>query len=318
MLKRFAARGQTILFISHHLREILQLADNVTVLRDGRVAAGVPAADLTEDELVTHICGRRILQAAVAKRKSDGREQTLAVEGLVAGRLNGVSFSADGGEIVGIAGLQGSGRSTLLRTLFGHVEASQGSVRLRGETRRLAAPADAMRCGIAYLSEDRQGEAAFGDLSVRENVVAASLREFWRGLRMAHGAEARETLREVERLGVRPPGPEQRRDALSGGNQQKVVLSRWLRRKPWLLLLDEPTQGVDVGARADIHAALRRAAENGTTVLMVSSDFEELSLVCDRVLVLRDGVVAAEFHAPDINPDSLVQESYLERKEAAS
>ena len=318
MLKRFAARGQTILFISHHLREILQLADNVTVLRDGRVAADVPAADLTEDELVTHICGRRILQAAVTARKPDGGEQTLAVEGLVSGRLNGVSFSANKGEVVGIAGLQGSGRSTLLRTLFGHFVATQGSVRLRGETRRVKEPADAIRRGIAYLSEDRQGEAAFGDLSIRENVVAASLREFWRGLRMAHGAESQETQRQIERFGVVTSGPEQALDALSGGNQQKVVLSRWLRREPWLLLLDEPSQGVDVGARADIHAALRRAAENGTTVLLVSSDFEELSLVCDRVLVLRDGVVAAEFHAPDINPDSLVQESYLERKEEAS
>ena len=135
---------------------------------------------------------------------------------------------------------------------------------------------------------------------------------------MAHGAESQETQRQIERFGVVTSGPEQALDALSGGNQQKVVLSRWLRREPWLLLLDEPSQGVDVGARADIHAALRRAAENGTTVLLVSSDFEELSLVCDRVLVLRDGVVAAEFHAPDINPDSLVQESYLERKEEAS
>jgi ribose transport system ATP-binding protein len=318
MLKRFAAGGQTILFISHHLREILQLADNVTVLRDGRVAADVPAADLTEDELVTHICGRRIPRAAVAARKFDGREQTLAVDGLAGGRLNGVSFSADRGEIVGIAGLQGSGRSTLLRILFGHLAASQGSVRLRGETRRLAEPADAIRCGIAYLPEDRQGEAAFSGLSIRENVVVASLREFWRGLRMAHGAESRETQRQVERFGVVTSGPEQALGALSGGNQQKVVLARWLRRTPWLLLLDEPTQGVDVGARADIHAALRREAENGTTVLLVSSDFEELSLVCDRVLVLRDGVVAAEFHAPDIDPDSLVQESYLERKEEAS
>jgi len=318
MLKRFAAGGQTILFISHHLREILQLADNVTVLRDGRVAADVPAADLTEDELVTHICGRRIPRAAAAARKFDGGEQALAVDGLAGGRLNGVSFSADRGEVVGIAGLQGSGRSTLLRILFGHLAASQGSVRLRGETRRLAEPADAIRYGIAYLPEDRQGEAAFSGLSIRENVVAASLREFWRGLRMAHGAESRETQRQIERFGVVTSGPEQALGALSGGNQQKVVLARWLRRTPWLLLLDEPTQGVDVGARSDIHAALRREAENGTTVLLVSSDFEELSLVCNRVLVLRDGVVAAEFHAPDIDPDSLVQESYLERKEEAS
>jgi ribose transport system ATP-binding protein len=308
-LRRFAEQGQTIMYISHHLDEVLDLADDVTVLRDGVVAASRPVSGLAEKDLVQVICGRELVPHPLATPEQPRAGQqvpALEVTGVVAGPLRGVSLKAHRGELLGIAGLVGSGRSTLLRTLFGVQVADAGAIRFGGRDVSLCPPKKAMRHGVAYVPEDRLRDAAFGTMSLRENLVVASISQFFIRLRMAIDEEKTETRRQIARFDVRASSSEQAFQSLSGGNQQKLVVARWLRRDPWLILLDEPTQGVDVGARRDIYEALRRSAVGGATVVIAASDLTELAEHCDRVLVLRGGCFVAERRAPAIDADELV------------
>jgi ribose transport system ATP-binding protein len=213
--------------------------------------------------------------------------------------------------VVGIAGLLGTGRTTLLRTIYGDIRPRSGRITIGGRELRGHRPSDAIRAGAGYVPEDRGREAIFGDLSVQANLLLASVPEFWRGYGMASRQEAAQARALLTRFGIKSAGTQIAISSLSGGNQQKAVLARWLRRHPALLLLDEPTQGVDIGARAEIYRIIRAAVEEqGTSVLMVASDFEELARVCDRVLVLRRGRVVAEVKPPSLAPDHLTQLAY--------
>lgn len=305
MLKGCASRGQAILFISHHLSEILGLADRITVLRDGKVVANLRAEEVTESELANHIAGRAIERMFPTGNGTPAGPVALEVSGLSAGGIEDIDLKVHRGEIVGVAGLLGSGRTTLLRTIFGEQAARAGVIKLDGTSVRISNAKEAMRLGVAYVPEDRQKDAAFMSLSVRENHTVASLRSFWRRGRMRHAHEHADTHAFIDRFRVKTSGSDVPLRSLSGGNQQKIVLSRWLRRQPSLLLLDEPSQGVDVGSRADIYGAIRSAADHGMAVLVVASDFEELSHACDRVVVLRNGRIVAEFDPPP-TPDDLI------------
>ncbi|EFC81430.1 sugar ABC transporter ATP-binding protein [Parafrankia sp. EUN1f] len=316
-LRRLAAAGWAVLFISHHLVETLHLVDRVSVLRDGRLAATADANDLDEQKLITLIVGRPLDRVFPDAADSVGDRPVLEVAGLSVGPLRDVSFTLAQGEVLGVAGLLGSGRSTLLRSLFGEVARSTGRVTLDGVPLRARTPAQAMAAGIAYVPEDRGRDAALPDLPLRENLSAATISVYWRALRMARRAERRDAGRLLHEFRVKAGSPEQPLATLSGGNQQKVILARWLRRDPRLLLLDEPTQGVDVGARADIYRTLRAAVDAGTSVLLVASDVEELARVSDRVLVLRGGRVAAQLRPPHLNPATLTELTYLTDKEPA-
>jgi ribose transport system ATP-binding protein len=219
--------------------------------------------------------------------------------------LRGVDLSAGRGEIVGIAGLVGSGRSALLRTIFGEHSVKAGRMTLDG-TRY--APADvtaAMAAGVAMVPEDRGGEAAFADLTVQENLSMTMLGRYWRLRGMARAAERSAARALIDEFGVKVAGPGALFSSMSGGNQQKVVLARWLQRQPSLLLLDEPTQGVDVMSRVEIYDVVRAAARRGTTVLVASSDPAELSALCDRVLVLREGRVVQTLVSGGLDPDTI-------------
>jgi ribose transport system ATP-binding protein len=330
-LRRFAGQGWAVLFISHHLAETLHLVDRVSVLRDGVKAATVEVGDLTERRLVELIVGRALdsavpksapLDSAVAKANvaltpptvTDDRV-VLRVEALSAGLLRDVSFTLGEGEILGVAGLLGSGRSTLLRTLFGEISPTAGHMLLGGRELRSRGPAQAMGREIAYIPEDRAGEAALAELSLRENLSAATIPSYWRILWMARRAEHHDARRLLGDYGVKAWGPAQPLLTLSGGNQQKVIFARWLRRRPRLLLLDEPTQGMDVSARADIYRIVRDAASRGTAVVLVASNFEELAQVSDRVLVLRDGRVAAQVRPPHLDATTLTEFTLATEKE---
>lgn len=292
LLKQCAARGQAILFISHHLPEVFRLADQVTVLRDGNVALDAPISTLDESQLVSAICGRSIERMLPPRQGDPCEDDLLVVDELCAGPLRGVSFTLKKGEILGVAGLLGSGRTSLLRTIYGELQPEAGTLTLDGRAVRFAGPRSAMRRGVGFVPEDRQSHATFGAMSVRENHTVASLTSFWSGGRMDVRGETADFLEYAGKFGIKTPGAEAGMLSLSGGNQQKVVMARWLRRNPQLMLLDEPSQGVDVGARADIYAAIRSAADAGMGVLLVASDLEELAHASDRVLVIRDGAVA--------------------------
>jgi ribose transport system ATP-binding protein len=318
-LRRCAAQGQTILYVSHRVDEVLALADRITVLRDGRRVATRPAAELTEAALVELIAGRTIGSSSTvssAAASSAAPSVALELRGVSAGRLNGIDLSVRRGEILGIAGLLGSGRSTLLRTVFGAVPVRSGSVLLDGAPYRPAGPREAIAAGVAYLPEDRVGDAAFAGMSVRENISAGGVGAYWRRLRLQHGEERRDAVAAMTSFLVRAGSDQAPLATLSGGNQQKVMLARWLRRQPRVVLLDEPTQGVDVGARAEIYDLIRRSAAAGSAVIVVANDFVELTRLCSRVVVLVEGRIVAEQVAPALDSHHLTELAY--RKENAA
>jgi ribose transport system ATP-binding protein len=298
-------------YVSHRLSEVLELADRVTVLRDGAQVTTRDAGDLTEGGLVELIAGRGLDRVFPERHGSVGQDVVMSVRGLVAGPLRGVDLDLHRGEILGVAGLLGSGRTELLRAIFGDLTVTAGEIRLAGEPYRPSCPARAMKAGIALVPEDRGTEGLFASLSVRENFSASVVSRYWSRARLQHRRERADARQLVESYGVRPATDLPIAGTLSGGNQQKIVMARWLRRDPVVLLLDEPTQGVDVQARADIYEHVRRAVAAGTAVLLVTSDFEELAHMADRAVVLREGRVAAEVLGADLDPHRLTELSYL-------
>lgn len=315
-VRRCAASGQTILLVSHRIDEVLAIADAVTVLRDGHEVVTRGAEGLTEEELIRHIVGRSV-QTVFPRPPEVAAERptALRVSGLRGDPVVDASFEIRQGEVVGLAGLLGSGRTELLRTIFGAHPREAGEIELYGEPVAPRSPTAAMDLGIAYVPEQRGIDAAFPELTVRENLSLADVGSYRHGPLFSHRAERADAGRDIERFSIRAAGQRAVFSSLSGGNQQKTILARWLRLHPRLLLLDEPTHGVDVGARADVYSILDEAVAGGLAVLLVSSDFEELSRVVDRVLVMRAGRIA---EAPATNLDAqAITELVYDAKEAA-
>jgi ribose transport system ATP-binding protein len=296
-LRRYAAAGETILFVSHRLDEVFGLADRITVLRDGRVVASQAAAELDQEKLIEIMLGRPLDRVFPDRATGDTGEVVLRATALCTGPLHDIELTLRRREIVGIVGLLGSGRSELLLSLFGALPRT-GVVSVHGAPLEPANTARAMACGVALVPEDRLTEGAFLDQSVADNLSVARLSRYFRRGLWRSAAAHREAGEVCTRYGVRAASTNSLLSTLSGGNQQKVVLARWMQREPTVLLLDEPTQGVDVTARAEIYRIVRAAADGGAGVLIASSDFEEVANLCDRVLVLRHGTVAEEAHQP--------------------
>jgi ribose transport system ATP-binding protein len=288
-LRGYARQGQTILYVSHRLEEIIQLAECATVLRNGRVVASMERGDLTRDALIEAITGKAFVDCDYQHTVPSSAEKLLNVHDLRGGSAQGATFQLRKGEILGVAGLLGSGRSTLLQMLFGAVPPVVGSVELNGRAIAFKSIRQAMAAGFAYVPEDRAARGLFPGLSVQENLGPAVVRQYWRRGFMSARRERRDTRALMSSYLVKSASTHARIGSLSGGNQQKVLLARWMRRDPQVLLLDEPTQGVDVGARAEIYSLIRRVASTGAGVMVVSSDFEELAALSDRVLVLQGG-----------------------------
>jgi ribose transport system ATP-binding protein len=309
-LRRYRAAGQTIVYVSHRLDEVIDIADRVTVLRDGVNVGTVMAAGLTEGDLVELIVGRALDRIFPDMPALESEDLVLEARELTGGPLRGVSFGLRRGEVLGIAGLLGAGRSELLRMIFGDYPIESGQLLLHGEPVHFASPARAMAAGIALVPEDRASDAAFLDMSVRENLSAAQIPLYWKGLRLNQRDERRDAQQSIRDFFIKTPSDVPPLNTLSGGNQQKVIVARWLRRSPQILLLDEPTQGVDVGARSEIYALVRKAVEGGASVIVVTSDFEELAHVVDRAIVIGGGRVVAELRSPQIDSHRLTEMAY--------
>jgi ribose transport system ATP-binding protein len=300
--------GVAIVYISHRLDEVLEIADEVTVLRDGQAVLTRLAAGMTQDEMVAAIVGRPLADVFPPPTPSRGaHEAVLEIRGLSGGALHGVDLTLHAGEILGVAGLVGSGRTELLRSIFGSYRDATGVIRIGNHEGRSNSPAQAMRRGVAFVPENRSVEAVFPDLSVLKNLSIARLSEFARFGSVDRLRERADATGSVQRYRVRTRNVDAVMSTLSGGNQQKVVVARWLQRGPRILLLDEPTQGVDVGARADIYQLVRAAAAGGTAVILVSSDFEELAEMADRAIVLSDGRVVTEVPGSRLDRHTLTQ-----------
>jgi len=301
-----ADRGQTVIIVSHRMQEVLSVAHDFTIFRDGRVAGTLTDAHPTEEELVELMAGGMVsaLRPSGSSSHSTGR-RVLEILQLTGGPLKGVDLTVHEGEIVGVAGLAGSGRSSLLLQLFGVHQPYGGRMRLAGTPYVPKHVEDAMDAGVALVPEDRGREAAFPDRTISENLAASVLRENWSTKWMPRGKETRTAADLIRRLSVKASGPDALFTSMSGGNQQKVILARWLQRNPRLLLLDEPTQGVDIMSRSDIYNTIRQTARDGCAVLVASSDMSELHALCDRIVFLRRGrdsdvVNAAEYEVDDL------------------
>ncbi|MDX6397533.1 MAG: ribose transport system ATP-binding protein [Gaiellaceae bacterium] len=306
-VRRTAASGGAVLFVSHRLEEVLGVADRIGVLREGALVAEGAAADFTPERLVTLIAGREI--AAMQPNPRQLRPDTLlAVRGLQGATLRCLDFDLHKGEILGIAGLLGSGREEVVNILFGAPPPLAGSIAVAGRTLKGISPRSVMAAGIALLPGDR-ARSLIGVLDVRENLTLPRLKGLWGRWRLDRNAERSEAREWVQRLDVRPPLLDRRVAQLSGGNQQKVALAKWLRTAPQVLLLDEPTRGVDVAAKAEIYRVLREAASGGTGIVMCSTEAKELATLCDRVLVLSGGVVTAELAGAAIDEPSIVAQT---------
>jgi len=306
-IDRVTAAGVAVAYVTHRLEEVFRLAQQVTILRDGQVTLTAPIADLTHRSLVSEIVGEKgptgdQVRRAQRRPTSDGPSKSRSVlkaSGLYGRRIKDVSLTLHAGEIVGLAGLAGSGRSELARLLFGAQKTTGGSLLLEGETFAPAAPRQAMKCGLALVPEDRRREGCVLTMSVAENMTLTSLPTTVLGTLdlKREQKSVRDAIREFD---IRPPLADEAIRSLSGGNQQKVVLAKWLARRPTVLILDEPVQGVDVGAKSDIFDMLRNAAAQGTALLVIDSDFANLVELCDRVVALRNGKIVAEMAGNDL------------------
>ena len=302
VIRHLKARGIGVIFVSHRLDELYAVCDRVTVMRDGMTVADQPMASIGKLELVAAMLGRSLEEVkrfgatAFDEDFAARPAKVLEVAGLKsAPRVASVELDVHEGEIVGLAGLLGSGRTETARAIFGADRPQAGTVRLGGRETGFRSARDAIRAGIGFCPEDRKTEGIVPDMSVRDNLTLALLPQLTR-----HGvvdqARQREIVdRLIKRLGIRLAGPDQKIRELSGGNQQKVLLARWLCMQPKLLILDEPTRGIDVAAKAEIQGLIRELARDGLGVLMISSELEELTEGCHRVSVLRDGRSVAAF-----------------------
>ncbi|NUS13190.1 MAG: sugar ABC transporter ATP-binding protein [Streptomyces sp.] len=294
LAREHAAAGGAVLFIGHRLDEVRSVADRVVVLRSGKLVADLTPGEATEERMIREMVGSELARADLAPPATVERTTTLSVRGLTADGLGPVDLDVHAGEIVGVAGLMGSGRSRLLHTVMGAQPRTGGEVAFEGDAFRPRHPADAVAAGIGLVPEDRKVQSLLPAHSVRWNVTLATLRRISRGgvLRPRH--DKAHAARIVRDLGVRLHTQEQPIGSLSGGNQQKAVFGRWLAAGPRLLLLDEPTRGVDVGAKAEIYSLIDDAAQDGLAVLVASSELEELLWICHRIVVMAHGRIVAD------------------------
>ena len=307
-VRRVASAGAGVLFVSHILEEVLGLADRITVLRDGRVvAAGIPTDGLDEAALVELIVGRPVADLFPEHHEAHGRP-VLEAEMVFGVTLRGVNLKVHAGEILGVAGLAGSGRDEIAGALFGATPRFAGKV-LVDKRKVFATPRDSIRAGIALVPADRKVAGLDPEDRLRDHVPLPRLGPLQRRGMLSRRAVNETSADWIDRLDVQPPLLDRRMEKFSGGNQQKAVMARWLRIEPKVLLLDEPTQGVDVGAKASIYRQIRNAADDGMAVLVASSDAEELAHLCDRVLVCRSGTVAIELRGSSLTEERIIAET---------
>jgi len=288
-IRGLKASGFSVVYISHRLQEVFEIADRITVLRDGRKVDTVSASSTDIDGLIRMMVGRTLTDFFGHNASPPG-EELLRVSALSCGsRFRDISFSLRRGEILGFAGLIGAGRTELARVLFGVDRADAGTITLKGKEIHLSSPSQAIRSAIAYLSENRRVEGLFRGMDVRANIVVTHLQDYSRFGLMSKKAEEAAALEYVTRLRIQTPDVERAVSNLSGGNQQKVVLARWLAVKPEILIVDEPTRGIDVGAKAEIYALLRSLAAQGMGIILISSELPEVLGMSDRIAVLYEG-----------------------------
>ncbi len=310
IIRQLKAKGISVIFISHKLDEIFEICDRLTVFKDGEYVGDYDIADLNQFKLISLMVGK---DTVTLERNKDAyrfaSEQTVAqASGIYQGmRLNGINVDIKRGEVLGLAGLLGSGRSELAQVLFGTRIPDKGAVFWFGEPAHIHKPADAIKKGMGFCTEDRKVEGIIPHLSVKENMTIALLPRLQKFGFVKKKEQDEIVKKYIERLKIKTPNPEQAICNLSGGNQQKVLLARWMCMNPKLMILDEPTRGIDVGAKAEIETLIQELSDNGISVLMISSEIAELERNCDRVVVMREGRAVGEVINEDINQNKIME-----------
>jgi rhamnose transport system ATP-binding protein len=314
IVAQLKAEGRAVVFISHKFDEIFRVADAFVCLRDGEKVGEGKISDVTEAKLVSLMVGRPIDQVFPKRNIAIG-ETVLKVEGLSnATEFADLSFELRRGEILGFYGLVGAGRSEAMQCLFGMTPALKGSIWLEGRQIRISSPSDAIAAGISYVPEDRKEQGAILPMGIRENVTLASLALHVKGLFLARSSELDDTRKLGKRLDVRAAHWEQQLGQLSGGNQQKVVIAKWLAAKPKVIILDEPTKGIDIGSKAAVHDFIGELVEEGLAVILISSELPEIMGLADRVLVLQEGRIANVFSRSSWSAEAIVATATGARK----
>lgn len=307
--------GVTILYISHKMDEVFRLSDRITILRDGRHVTTLNCQETSPQQVTHYIVGREIESVQLGGTREPG-EVVLEVDGLSLAwpghargwRLKDISFSVREGEVVGIAGLMGAGRTELLEALFGAQEEQlTGTIRIAGEAVSFNHPAEAKASGVAMVTEDRKRLGLFQQMSVRENITVCTLPDVTAGGIIRSGSEFAAVQASIEQLGVKTASTETFITSLSGGNQQKCIIARWLRTNPKVLLLDDPTRGVDVGAKAELYQVIDQLCQQGLAIVVTSSELPELITLCDRILVLCEGVLTGELQKEEFTEERIME-----------
>jgi ribose transport system ATP-binding protein len=305
LIDRLRADSISIIYISHRMEEIFRLTERVTVLRDGRFVATLDSATTSRPELIRAMVGRELTETY-----PEGSHATddivLEARGISGNRFRDVSFTLRKGEILGIGGLVGAGRTEIARALFGADPLQAGEIRVGGTPVAIASPADAMRAGIALIPEDRKQQGLHLSMSVRDNITLAALDTLTRGGMIARGREAELSKAHISSLRIKTPTADQIVGTLSGGNQQKVVIAKWLETRPKVLIMDEPTRGIDVGAKHEIYVLMKGLAAQGYAIIMISSDMPELLGVSDRILVVRRGQISGELSREEASQERVL------------
>ncbi|MBD0378876.1 sugar ABC transporter ATP-binding protein [Paenibacillus sedimenti] len=319
VIRRLSSEGVSIIYISHRMEEIFELTHRITVMRDGEYIATVHTKDVTKDELVQMMVGRTVSDLYPARRAKIGQEM-MAVEQMTylppaessKKRLYNVSFKVHQGEVLGIAGLMGAGRTEILECLFGLFPAhTSGTIKLQGKKVRIRSPQEAIGYKMSFVTEDRKGQGLVLGRPISENMTLPLLKQLSRWLFLRFRAEEEYCREQIDNLKVKAHSANVAAGTLSGGNQQKVILARWLMMNPNILLLDEPTRGIDVGAKAEIYQLIQKLASEGKSIIMVSSELPELIGNCDRIITVCEGRVTGEFSREEATPEKLLSAATL-------
>lgn len=308
-IKILKSRGISIIYISHHLDEIFDICDRVTVLRDGKNIATTPISELTMQEMIHQMLGKNVVSGKrmVRERDFSGEPTVLKLDHVVTDKVKDISFSLRRGEILGITGLLGAGKTELANVLFGEDRLLSGSISVDGGVKNIRHPQDAMDAGLALVNEDRKGKGLFQDFTIKQNISISNLSQMMKRNVVVDRAKEKTVGAEwAEKLRVKCVSSEQVVRYLSGGNQQKVVLAKWLYRTPTVLILDEPTRGIDIGSKDEIYSMISDLSEQGMSILVLSSEIPEVLSLSHRILVLRSGHIAGELEGKTATQDKIL------------
>lgn len=308
VIDKLKEKGIAIIYISHRMEEIFTICDRVTVLRDGKYVGESRTKDITHDELIAMMVGRKLEEQFPYKKVNKGKI-LLTVKNLkYKNKVNDISFEVRGGEILGVAGLMGSGRTELAKTIFGEYKKDSGEILIEGANIKISSAKDGIKNGICYLSEDRKGEGLVLGMSVGENMTLPNLIKYENSIKKIDKIKEKEDIdKYIQKLSVKTPSAEQLIKNLSGGNQQKAILAKWIMLSPKVLIIDEPTKGIDVGAKKEIYEVLNELKEMGKAIIMISSDMPEVLGISDRIIVMHEGKLTGEVAHEEANQELIMK-----------